>query len=311
MTYRSRAELEAAVAAHLPDWWRNDPGVAAELVDRPNLLAQLEARGPFVSTVHVYADGDAWRPARVAVHGSILAAMLATGDLPPAPVAYFTIGPMGAGKTTKLRPIVRADRARRGLHDESLSRVCADDIRADLPEYADGLGSLVVQEEAFIVAYDALFPAARDAGHDVVYDTIGRVVGSGASFDRQLRELKTAGFAVHVLLADCPLDLCRTRADQRALSNGRLVDPAVQDATHDQPARVLKLLQDEDGLLDGWAVFDTSRPGDPPRMVDGTQDWRAAGDDLHTIILDFGLNCGALGALERTHGHTMDCEGNG
>lgn len=280
MTYRSLAELEAAVAAHLPSWWRNDPGVAAELAIRPDLLAQLEARGPFVSTVHVYAERDGWRPARAAVHLPIIAAMLGTGAPSPAPVAYFTIGPMGAGKTTTLRPIVRADRARRGLSDESLSRVAADDIREQLPEYADGLGSLVVQDEAFLITYEALFPAARDSGYDLVYDTIGRVVGSAASFDRQLRELKSAGFAVHVLLAECPLDLCRMRAEHRALVNGRLVDPAVQDATHDQPARVLKLLRDEN-LLDGWAVFDTSRIDDSLPMVDGTDDWLAAGDDTY------------------------------
>lgn len=283
MKYRSRAELEAAVAAHLPAWWRNDPGVAAELVDRPNLLAQLEAR-PFVSTVHVYIDGDAWRPARAAVHRSIMTAMLATGQPPVAPVAYFTIGPMGAGKTTMLRPIVRADRVRRGLTDESLSRVAADEIREQLPEYADGLGSLVVQNEAFIIAYDMVVPAARDAGHDLVYDTIGRVVGSSAAFDLQLRELKTAGFAVHVLLAECPLHVCRMRAERRALSDGRLVDPAVQDATHDQPARVLKLLRGEAGLLDGWAVFDTSRTGAPVHMVDGSDGWLAVADEIRAIL---------------------------
>lgn len=288
MTYRSLAELEAAVAAHVRGWWRTDPGVATELVNRPDLLAQLEARGTFVSTVHVYADGDAWRPARTAVHGPIMAAMLAAGAPPPAPVAYFTIGPMGAGKTTTLRPIVQAHRASRGLTDESFSKVAADDVREHLPEYAHGLGSVVVQDEAFVVTYDTLFPAARDAGCDLVYDTIGRLVASEASFDRQLRELKAARFAVHVLLADCPLDLCRARAERRALSNGRLVDPAVQDATHDQPAQVLNLLRDEEGLLDGWAVFDTSRAGDPMPIVDGTEDWRAGADDLRRILLTSG-----------------------
>lgn len=286
MRYRSRAELEAAVASHLPHWWRNDPRVAAELADRPELLAQLEGRGSLVSTVHVYAEGDIWRPARTAVHGQIVASMLGTGAPGSAPVAYFTIGPMGAGKTTRLRPIVQADRARRDLVDESLSRVSADEIRERLPEYADGLGSLVVQDEAFRVAYDTLFPAACEARLDLVYDTIGRVAGSVASFDRQLRELKTAGFAIHVVLAQCALDICRNRAERRALSNGRLVDSAVQDATHDQPAQVLKLLQTEAGLLDGWAVFDTSGAGDPPPMIDGSEGWRAADHDIRTMIRD-------------------------
>jgi hypothetical protein len=275
VTYGSRAELEAAVAAHVPHWWRKNAGVAAELAARPGLRERLENKPTFVSTTDVYLDRGQWRPARLATQAPIIASMLGQGAPPPRPVAYYTIGPMGAGKTTRLRRIVHAHRSLQGATSESLSRICADDVRERLPEYAGGLGSLIVQAEAFLVTYDDVFPAARDAGHDLVYDTIGRVEGGVPSFASQLRELKDLGFAVHVLLADCPLDLCRARAEERALNeNGRLIDAATHDILHHQPAAALKALRGEKGLLDGWATFATSRTGNSVPLVDGTDDWR-------------------------------------
>lgn len=283
MTYRSRAELETVVTKYLRDWWRTDLGVAAEVAARPGLAPALEAvsRIQPVATTDVYLDGDDWTPSREATQARIAAAMIGHGRRPSRPCVYFTIGPMGSGKTTRLRPIVDELRARSGATPESLSRVAADEVRELLPEYSAGLGSLAVQDEAFLVTYDRIFPEALAAGQDIVYDTIGRL---GGGFSEKLRELKNAGYTIHVLAAQCPLDVCRQRADERALENGRLVDAAIQDRDHDEPAAALKHLRAEAGLLDGWVVFDTSRTGAQVSIVEGSDNWCAIAGELHATI---------------------------
>jgi hypothetical protein len=238
------------------------------------LVAELSALA-LVTTVDVYHDADGWHPERQELHGHLVAGQLGAGAAPPDPVAYFTIGPMGSGKSSRLRRLVERHRVARGRTPKQLySRVAADEIRVELPEYADGLGSEVVHIECLEVTYSQVFPAAVDAHHDIVFDTIGTIGADGSvSFDPSLAILEDAGYEIHVLLADAPLDTCVQRATERALHvDGRLVDAAAHAATHPQPSEVLRLLRDR-GRLAGWAVVDTSSEDDSLPIRIGTDDW--------------------------------------
>lgn len=213
------------------------------------------------------------------------------------PRAFFTIGAPGAGKTSILRSLVEAFRveAVRNAVEPSpfpetgalgadggrvsqlpalapYSVIDADRVRQALPEYAYGLGSLVVQQECFDVTYDLVLPAAIDRGEDIVYDTIGRPASMEGAVDR----LGDAGYDVHLIHASCPEDVCRSRTEHRALRDGRLVNPtmlaeAVQDARES-----LASLTRADRLA-GWLDVDTS-DGDSPRRAGGSPPWESAFD---------------------------------
>lgn len=276
----SRVDLEQASAAYEAGWWRTDPGVAAAAAADDDLRAHLAAGPPLVRTSDVY-ESAGWT-ARADLHRTLAAAQIAPGSPEPHPSAFFTIGCMGAGKTRMLGPLANAYRAVVLGRTSQPSRVAADAVRVALPEYGHGLGSRVVEGEAFTITYGQVFPAARDSRRDIVYDTIGRMLPSGqAGFETNLRELRAAGFGIHVLLVNTPFAMCVERAEQRALhEDGRLVRLADQQAVYDHPGRCLRRLEAEPGLVDDWIMVDGSGPPDAPPMQDGNGAWASRYQDL-------------------------------
>lgn len=280
-------DLIAATVDYQNNWWRTDPPVAARCRKDAALHDRLKALHLVDTTVVYQANDGAWHQDREPLHAAIVDSLVA-GEAPlETPAVYFTIGQMGSGKTSILGPVVDAARFTRHERDRaSLSCVAADAVREAIPEYANGLGSLVVQQEAFSVTYERVYPAARDARNDIVYDTIGKL----ESIEPNVRDLKEAGFAVHVLLASAPLELCMSRVEKRALTqNGRWVSLEAQLADEGRAAAALTTLRDA-GLLDGWAVFDTVNFVTCPPIIDGSDFWKdlapqlavrlAAGPDL-------------------------------
>jgi len=271
--WSSRSDLERASAAYERGWWRADPAVAAAAGADSRLRAHLDAGPPLVRTIDLYEPSN-WA-ARADLHRALAAAQIADGSRETPPSAFFTIGCMGAGKTRILRPLVEAYRTVVLGRTGPPSRVAADEVRVALPEYADGLGSRVVEAEAFTITYGQVYPAARDARHDILYDTIGRILPTGeASFEPNLRELRDAGYRIHVLLVNTPFPVCVERAEQRALNeDGRLVHLAAQDDVYDQPGQCLERVVAENGLVDDWVAVDGSGPPDAPPMQDGDDPW--------------------------------------
>lgn len=271
--WRSRIDLELASAAYEAGWWRTDPDVAAAAAADDALRAHLDAGPPFVRTSDVY-ETSGWA-ARADLHRTLAAAQVATGSPEAPPSAFFTTGCMGAGKTRVLGPLANAYRAVLLGRTGPASRVAADEIRVALPEYADGLGSRVVETEAFTVTYGQVYPAARDARRDIIYDTIGRMLPTGeAGYEANLRELRAAGYRIHLLLVNTPFPLCVERAERRALNeDGRLVSLAAQQDVYDHPGRCLRRLVAEDALVDDWIMVDGSGQADAPPMQDGNGPW--------------------------------------
>jgi hypothetical protein len=278
--WRSIGELQAAYTAFQQDWWQDDDAVREECSQRPGLYEHLRAgatNSTIVSTVDVFKlDDGQWSPNRSSLHDRLVAGQIGRGHQPSSPAAYFTIGGMASGKTSRLRRIVHEHRAIRiGADPSSLSRIDADEIRQALPEYRDGRGSAVVNTECFDITYEMVYPAVRDAGMDLVYDTIGRIIPpNDISFGPNLVELKSCGYLIYLLLAEAPLEVCVQRAKRRALEeNGRLIDIHDQQLSHGDAPKCLERLLAEPGLLDGWAVFDTySKEGTVP-ILDGSEDW--------------------------------------
>lgn len=281
--WRSREQLKRAAERYRRSWWLTDAAVSTRAAADAAFAETLAGRPP-LDTQQVFCDASGiWSPERRRLHKQLVAAQLGNGPVAEPPVALFTIGGVGAGKTTVLRPLVHAyRRVVHGREPDSLTRIAADEVREGLPEYAAGLGSDVVQREAFAITYGPLYEQARAARLDLVFDTIGRQAPpDGSGFEDSLRELKADGFEVHVLLVETPVPVCAERADCRALTvNGRLVDPQFLHQVAQEPAQALTRLRGDADLLDGWIIVDGSGPPSAPPILDASARWRSRYPDL-------------------------------
>jgi len=282
--WTSRKELEIACSHYELTWWQNNPTVAAMRADPgacPGLLGRLSAArdAGLVTTRDVHVDDAGhYLPQRAALHEAIV------GDCVPArttdddpdriPEAFFTIGSPGAGKTSTLRVLVRAYRDMgHGRAGMPLAVVDADQVRMALPEYASGLGSIVVGAECYDVTYDQVFPAALASRSDLVYDTLGGIDSVRPNIER----LIDAGYRVHVLRAEAPLDVRRDRTLYRALTrDGRLVPDRLVKHTAEAAAETMRVLRRDKVTLAGWAEIDTAHPSGVPVALAADPVWAAA-----------------------------------
>lgn len=302
--WENPSELVAAAKVYGRTWWRNNDAALEVICDQsahPGLAEELITRSltERVSTTDIYVTGydEAEAPVYLAPRRQLHAGIIDTcvphvalsgtnldgaaradpdlGESSLPPTAYFTIGGPGAGKSTYLRSLVQRHRVQTVVAQQPAgvlgpcSLIDADTVREALPEYAGGLGSLVVSDESYDITYGPLFAAALDLGCDLVYDTIGRA----GSFDSYLGRLVAAGYRVHAVHAAAPTETCQARADRRAVEeNGRVVNGDFIRRAVAECAETLDLLV-ADGRLDGWAKYDTTDL-DNPRFLDGTDDWR-------------------------------------
>jgi hypothetical protein len=286
--WTSRDELEAAVVAYRSSWWRDNDEALAVINDRrahPRLRARLvaiSALGQLVSTADVYrseqrdAAGD--RPyldQRLTLHRRIAARCVPAAAVANTdgahPAAYFTIGCPGAGKTTVLREIV--ERRRVDLADDAEPDPCsiidADQVRQLLPEYADGLGSLVVQQECFDLTYGLVLDEAVARRADLIFDTMGRL----SSIAETVERLRSHGYRIHMLHASSSFELCCERTERRALDvDGRIVAPGLIRDAIESAAQTLRALLDGVSPLESWAKIDTTDMA-APSLIEGTPPW--------------------------------------
>lgn len=288
-TWTSRDELEAAVVSYQANWWRDDDDALAVINDRrahPRLRSQIlttSSLGQMVTTSDVYRpnnpgaiDEHSYLPQRRALHERIVADCVPSDSDAPAtdakhPAAYFTIGCPGAGKTSVLRSIADQHRSRQagGAEPDPYSVIDADRVRQLLPEYADGRGAFVVEEECYALTYGEVFDRAVARRADIIYDTIGRL----PSVKENLELLLSAGYEIHVLHATSDLDLCQARTERRALQvDGRLVNPAMLERAARDAAETIGALLVEGFRLASWARIDTTDMA-VPTLIEGTSPW--------------------------------------
>lgn len=284
--WQSLEVLQAAVVDYQSTWWLHDEDALAVITDaatHPGLRGQIlatSALGQIVTTAAVYRpthpgapDDRPYLAARVLIHERIVADCVPSrADIGSEhPAAYFTIGCPGAGKTSVLRDIV--DQHRRsvapGQRATPFSVIDADRVRQSLPEYADGLGAVVVEEECYHLTYGDVFERAVSSRADIIYDTIGRL----SSIRENIDLLREEGYEIHVLHARSPLELCQERTEHRALSiDGRLVNPGMLQRAADDAEQAIGALVGEGITLAGWARIDTTDLASPT-LIEGTFPW--------------------------------------
>lgn len=141
----------------------------------------------------------------------------------------------------------------------------ADAIRLALPEYAEGLGSTVVQLETVQVTYGEAPHLRGDGRQDRVLarggDVLVDVIGDPEFLPRTVAALREQGRDSYLLVAACDPMVCRRRVMERALGNGRFVPVELVDAKVGVPDAALEAAV-ATGAVAGWARVDTEhQPG--------------------------------------------------
>lgn len=137
----------------------------------------------------------------------------------------------------------------------------ADELRVTFPEYAGGLGSGVVQHECTELMYERVNGSGaqglQEAIINIGLNTIVDVIGDPEYLPKSVRRLRGLGRRVYVLLAQCPVDLCLGRVQDRALSTGRFVPLDLVKSKEGVPEQALTAAI-ATKKLSGWAIVDTS-----------------------------------------------------
>ena len=276
--WQSVDQLIDAMASWNARWWRDHELAREACSADADLLARLEAMaaaGDLVRTIDVFQRDGRWLPDRSELHESIVTRHLGELAINRSSEAFFTIGCFASGKTSILRRLVNGYRATRDSGASGRPSVIdADAIRQQIPEYLRGEGSLLVQEEAFHVAYERLLPEAIAVRSDLIIDTLGRPT----SVVSLARRLSGAGWNVHVLRADAPISVCVERANRRALRTGRLIVGADFARAAADAVETLEALR-SDGTLTGWAEVRTEAHW-PPDLLNGYGPWADDFDEV-------------------------------
>ncbi|MCD5421424.1 zeta toxin family protein [Rhodococcus pyridinivorans] len=276
------SQLREDVEQYEESWWIHDEWARKIWSNEPALLKVLSSRtleGHVVQTIDVHRAGPTWRHPRPALHKqivtSVLREYLPTPDM-DRPPAFLLYGGPGSGKSSSLRPLVQKPGMSIALPLD------ADDVRVELPEYAGGRGSAVVQEECAYVTYGELRSTCLMGNpnqHGICIDAVGDPKWSVGDY----HQLNEAGYRVYALVAQCPLDQAVRRIKRRAIETGRFVDVEFAQSVGDRPKRALDALlaaQSKGEIhLAGWGLFDTSdgQPRGAPLVLDGDGTFGSAG----------------------------------
>ncbi|NKE43908.1 hypothetical protein HB662_03905 [Roseomonas frigidaquae] len=170
--------------------------------------------------------------------------------------AWIVLGAPASGKSTVIEPL--AQRMGALLVD-------ADDIKARIPEFRGGIGANAVHRESSRLAAEIL-EEAKIRGDRVALPMVGRDL---AGLRQDVEELKEAGYMIHVVLADLPLDKAVNRAINRFRETGRYVPlDYIVNQVGDRPGANFEAIKGEAATYARYST-DVER-GQPARFLDGT-----------------------------------------
>jgi predicted ABC-type ATPase len=226
----------------------------------PASLQQLErclTTLPQTRDQHRRGQQYAW--ARHQLHAQIVAGVSGGGRcLQPGqvPLALFSAGPPGAGKTTWLRQHAP------GLLERFSLLIDADALRTQLPDY-QGWNASATQSETSDLINAVLHGIGQPCPVDLLYDGTMSRPGRYLQLIPRLRQL---GYQIHIVAITVPEAVSRRRALERYRATGRYVPEAViSEAYRRGPATLALLSPLVDGVLqvDGETGRIRSRSGIP------------------------------------------------
>jgi predicted kinase len=179
--------------------------------------------------------------------------------------AHLVLGPPAAGKSSVAEPLAAATGSR---------LIDADEAKAMLPEFEDGVGAHAVHEESARLAAVAADATIRK-GENIVLPLVGRTYASAAA---RIQDLLDAGYNVHLHLVDLPGEKAVQRAIARFSETGRFVPPeyvrSIGNAPKETFTRLVEQFKDQ---LGGHVHVSNDVPiGEKPQLVEASSQELAA-----------------------------------
>lgn len=216
-------------------------------------------------TCDLYKDKSGnYKPERQKLHKQIVEDIIKSAgetNKTGKPVAILLGGGSASGKSTLRRTVV--DETLKGK-SMTAATVDSDEIKDRIPEFdlykkqdAETAAYRVHEESSDISAY-ALDELIRGNKNFIFDGTMKNV----KKYEDMVSRLKDAGYEVHIVIADVPLDVAIERSDARAKRSGRKVPHDIIKASHTGVPKTFTKLKD---VVDSYSVFDNS--GDSPELI--------------------------------------------
>lgn len=232
----------------------------------------------FIKSSYFISDGEnetkdvyriskgVWNERRVkAVHQPIINQYLEDSDVPPKgkkPICFLYGGGSGSGKSTVVRAIAEPIIQATGL---KFCKVDCDSIKEMLPEH-----SMFVQQNVDSAAY-----REHRESSDIANVAIDSLIKAGKCFQYDgtmsdtskyreiIRKLKKAGYEVHIVATDIPVD----EAIRRAAGRDRKIPDEIVHKTHREFGKNFLDICSLEGV-DSFALYDNTQPeGQPNRCI--------------------------------------------
>ena len=163
-------------------------------------------------------------------------------------------GGSASGKSTMRKQVIDKQ-----LSDEGIKAgtVDSDEIKEAIPEFSEykekdqGSAARLVHKESSDIGAKAIEDIV-DQGRNFVYDGTMKSVDK---YDDLIKQLKKAGYEIHVYVADVPLEEAYKRSDARAARSGRKVPHDIIEKSHRGVPKTLEHIKDK---VDSYQVFDNT-----------------------------------------------------
>ncbi|HHW41250.1 MAG TPA: hypothetical protein GXX19_08900 [Syntrophomonadaceae bacterium] len=196
-------------------------------------------------------------PERQALRQRIADELYGNGAAKKEGKVFLIMGLPASGKSSLADPI--AER-------EGALVIDSDKVKEILPEYEGGKYAGAVHKESGDIVENFIMPRALENKDNIVLPVVGKDL-------KKMREridlFKAAGYKVHLVFTDLPVEKAVERAIARWKSTGRFVDPAyIVNEVGLLPRQNYDILKSEKGV-DSYEAYSTDVPqGESPRLLE-------------------------------------------
>lgn len=203
-------------------------------------------------SLHQKADGS-FDPERQKLHEEIKQSFIKgvpSVPLTEKPMAVIMMGAPASGKSTMVQ----------GLDKSKFVTIDSDEIKTKLPEYKISVNAgardaaNIVHEESSYLGKQVRKEAISNR-QNIIYDGTG---GNVDSYRTMIKDLKSKGYHVELLMPHAPLDIVLSRALTRAERMGRFVRPSIIKEVHSVVPSNFRSLGKE---ADGFKLYSTDNVG--------------------------------------------------